>query len=102
MTMLWTAFSLTLPPPSYQLAPSPPAPSRYELVPNRTLHTARSASAIPRSTGAPNLRSANLCFSATAPPESERRLSDQTLRSDSVPCSGPEFVRVVRLAHDPD
>src|SRR4051794_17058323 len=53
-----TACSPIAPPPSYHASPSPPGPCCCDVVPERTLHTARSVCAIPWSTGGGNMRSA--------------------------------------------
>src|SRR6516225_6137017 len=55
--MFWTAWSLAAPVPSYQRLASPPLPSRKARVPWVTDETARSGSAMPRSTGSGNMRS---------------------------------------------
>ncbi len=55
--MFWTAWSLAAPVPSYQRLASPPLPSRNARVPWVTDETARSGSAMPRSTGSGNIRS---------------------------------------------
>ena len=56
--MPWTARSDADPPPWYQADPSPPRPVSQASVPWVTEETARSGSAMPRSTGAGNIRSA--------------------------------------------
>src|SRR5262245_66410257 len=57
-----TARSRAEPPPWYQDDPSPPRPVSHASVPCATDDTARSGSAIPRSTGAGNIRSAYWLF----------------------------------------
>src|SRR5919108_136045 len=91
--MPWTATSDAAPPPSYQVPPSPPSPSRYDRVPWVTELTARSGWAMPRSTGSGNIRSAYSCSPAMDPPPRARpanalfdglnyssRLRDEVLR----------------------
>ena len=58
MVMFCTASSTAGPPPCHQyvVSAAPDPPSRWARVPWPTLVTARSASAIPRSTGAGNMR----------------------------------------------
>src|SRR5262245_22095021 len=111
MVMFWTARSPSPPPPSYHSLPAPPSPSRYELVPNRTLHTARSASAMPRSTGASNIRSAYRRCSLSgrsaidappvAGPGSELGLRRLTLGSLSRPCPSSRAGHAPLERHDP-
>src|SRR5687768_13679027 len=83
--MPWTGRSPTAPPPSYQLLPSPRRPSRYASVPNCTDDTARSSCAMPRSSGAANMRSAN---SVMFPPGVARRSVLRTIVQWGTPQGG--------------